>query len=153
MWVTSTAVPDSAPNSAYIPDQDGISDKVLDSRPVTITSASALLRFRNNFDTEFSGGIFWDAGVLEISSPNINGGDFTDITDPAVGGWFVSGGYNATIGTCFMSPFPNCPMGWAGNSGGYITTVANLGSNERTNHHVALPDANRRGGRGPRVVG
>ena len=30
MWVTSTATADSPPNAAFIPDQDGISDKVLD---------------------------------------------------------------------------------------------------------------------------
>jgi hypothetical protein len=45
----------------------------------------------------------FDGGVLEISSPNINGGAFTDITDPAVGGSFVAGGYNATISAAFSS--------------------------------------------------
>src|SRR5204863_2707086 len=62
-----------------------------------------------------------------ISSSNINGGAFTDITDPAVGGSFVSGGYNATISTSRMSPIAG-RMAWSGNSGGYISTVANLGT-------------------------
>ena len=56
LWVTSTVTPDSAPNDAFIPDQDGISDKVLDRMGVTITSAAAMMSFRNNFNTEFSGG-------------------------------------------------------------------------------------------------
>src|SRR5207244_8377908 len=89
MWVTSTTTPDTAPNHAFIGDQDGISDKVLITPSISVVSASAVLSFRNNFDTEFSGGVFWDGGVLEVSSPNINGGTFTDITDAAVGGNFV----------------------------------------------------------------
>ena len=39
------------------------------------------MTFRNNFNTEFSGGVYWDGFVLEVSSPNISGGDFLDITD------------------------------------------------------------------------
>src|SRR5439155_1687280 len=85
------------PNNAFIPDQDGISDKVLDRTGVNVTSASATLSFRNNFNTEMSGGIFCDGYVLEVSAPNINGGDFLDITDPRVGGSFVSGGYIVTV--------------------------------------------------------
>ena len=66
--------------------------------------------------------------MLEISSPNINGGAFTDITDVSVGGSFVSGGYNSQINTGFQSPIGG-RQAWTGNSGGYITTVANLGPN------------------------
>ena len=47
------------------------------------------ITFQNNYNLE-SG---LDGAVLEISSPNINGGAFTDITDPAVGG-SVYPGYN-----------------------------------------------------------
>jgi hypothetical protein len=128
MWVTSTITPDTAPNDAFIGDQDGISDKVLDTPGITVTSAATVMSFRNNFDTEMSGGIFWDGGVLEISSPNINGGAFTDITDPAVGGSFVSGGYTGTIDTTANNPLAG-RMAWSGNSGGYINTVVNLGPN------------------------
>ena len=45
MLVTVTSPIDTAPNSAFIPDQDGISDKVLDSRPVTIQSAASVMTF------------------------------------------------------------------------------------------------------------
>ncbi len=36
------------------------------------------MTFRNNFNSEFSDGVFWDGGVLEVSAPNISGGDFLD---------------------------------------------------------------------------
>jgi len=129
MWVTSTISPDSPPNAAFVPDQDGISDKVLDRTGVTITGGSAVMTFRNNFDTEFSSGIYWDRYWLEVSTPNISGGEFLDITDPNVGGSFVSGGYTGSIccGTC---PGPLPPrMAWSGDSGGYIDTVISLGPN------------------------
>ncbi len=94
MWATTTASSDSGPNNAFVDDAATVSDKRLDSVPIAIGVGPVELTFRNNFNTEASGGIFWDGGVLEISSPNINGGDFTDVLDPTVGGSFVTGGYN-----------------------------------------------------------
>src|ERR1051325_9838921 len=41
MWVTSTTAPDTAPNDAFIPDQDGISDKVLITPNIFVASAEA----------------------------------------------------------------------------------------------------------------
>jgi hypothetical protein len=128
MWVTSTITPDTAPNDAFIPDQDGISDKYLDSRNISVTSPTATLSFRNNFNTEMSGGVFWDGYVLEVSSPNINGGAFTDVTDPAVGGSIPTGGYTGEIDGTAENPLAG-RMAWSGNSGGYINTVVNLGPN------------------------
>ena len=128
MWVTSATAPDTAPNDAFIPDQNGISDKRLDTPSIAITSASAQLSFRNNFNTEFDGVTYWDGGVLEVSSPNINGGAFTDITNPAVGGSFVTGGYTGAIDGTAGNPLAG-RMAWSGNSGGYINTVVNLGPN------------------------
>ena len=52
MWVTSTATPDTAPNDAFINDETTVSDKVLDSRTISISSPAAVLSFRNNFNTE-----------------------------------------------------------------------------------------------------
>ena len=145
LWVTSTITPDSAPNDAFIPDQDGISDKVLDTPGIAIISASAQLSFRNNFDTEFSDGTYWDGGVLEVSSPNINGGAFTDITDPAVGGSFVSGGYTGEISGTANKP--------AGGPNGVVWRFGRLHRHrgesgterQRTNDPAALPHGNRRG--------
>lgn len=131
MWATDTGTPDTAPNDAFVDDQDGVSDKVLDSRDIFITSAAAVLSFRNNYDTEHDpppNEVFWDGGVLEISSPNINGGAFTDVTDAAVGGSIPTGGYTGAISTAAGNPLAG-RMAWSGNSGGYINTVVNLGPN------------------------
>ena len=124
LWVTSPTTPDTAPNNAVVKDSPEISDKRLDTRNIAITSASAQLSFRNNFNLQDT----FDGGVLEVSSPNIAGGAFTDITNPAVGGSFVTGGYTDTISTAFGSPIAG-RMAWSGNSGGYINTVVNLGPN------------------------
>ena len=126
MFVTSTDQPDSPPNDAFIPNQDGVSDKVLDRVNVTVNSATARLSFRNNFDSEMSAGVFWDGGVLEVSTPSISNGDFLDITDPRIGGTFVSGGYTGEIAVGADNPLAG-RLAWSGNSGGYIDTVINLG--------------------------
>jgi hypothetical protein len=131
MWVTETTTPDAGPNDAYVPDQDGVSDKVLDSRNITINSASAVLTFRNNYNTEYDpppAETFWDGGVLEVSSPNIAGGAFTDVTDPAVGGTITAGDYTGEIDGTAGNPLAG-RRAWCGNSGGYINTAINLGSN------------------------
>jgi len=127
MWKTTTAMSESPPNNAFIAAQAGISDKVLDRTGVNVTSASATLSFRNNYNTEMSGGTFYDGWMLEVSAPNIGGGAFYNITDPHVGGSFVSGGY-----TCTIPETPNSLVAgnaWCGNSNGYIDTVINLGPN------------------------
>ena len=127
-WVTSNVNPDTSPNDAFCPDQSFVSDCALDLPGITIPTASSVLRFRNNFNAEFSSGIFWDGGVLEVSSPNISSGDFLDITDSNVGGSFVSGGYTGEINGDASNPLAG-RMAWSGNSHGYIDTVINLGPN------------------------
>ncbi len=130
LWVTSTNTPNSAPNAAFINDPSVVSDKRLDSPGITITQAGAQVSFRNNYALEPIGGgaNFFDGAVLEVSSPNIAGGAFTDVTAAAVGGNFVSGGYNGTISTSFSNPIGG-RMAWSQSSGGYLNTVANLGPN------------------------
>ncbi len=130
LWVTSTTTPDSAPNAAFINDPSVVSDKRLDSPGIAITQAGAQVSFRNNYALEPIGGgaNFFDGAVLEVSSPNIAGGAFTDVTAAAVGGSFVTGGYNGTISTSFSNPIGG-RMAWSQSSGGYINTVANLGPN------------------------
>jgi hypothetical protein len=120
-------MPDSAPNAVFLADQDGISDKVLETPSLVINSAGAQFTFRNNYDMELSDAAY-DGCVLEVSSPNINGGAYTDITAPAVGGSFVTGGYNSTLFVGSGNPLGG-RAGWGGSSGGYITTTANLGPN------------------------
>ena len=128
LWVTTTTTSDTAPNNAFVPDQDGISDKVLDRTGITINSTSPILTFRNNFNTEFDGTVYWDGGVLEVSSPNISGGDFLDVTDSHVGGTITAGGYTGEISGDASNPLAG-RMAWSGNSGGYIDSVINLGPN------------------------
>ena len=123
MFVTSTVTPDSAPNDAYIPDQDGISDKVLDRGNVIVVSPSATLSFRNNFNS----GPKTDGGVLEVSTASISNGDFLDITDPQIGGTFLAGGYTGEISS-IGNPLAG-RMAWTGDSGGYVNTVVQLGPN------------------------
>jgi len=130
LWVTSTTSPDTPPNAAFIDDPATVSDKRLDTPAIAINGQGAQVFFRNFYNLQGNSppGVGFDGGVLEVSSPNINAGTFTDVTDAAVGGSFISGGYNATISTAFMSPIAG-RMAWSGNSGGYITTVASLGPN------------------------
>jgi hypothetical protein len=123
-WATDTTTPDTAPNSVFTNDPNNISDEVLESPTINIMTNQARLTFRHNFVLENT----FDGGVVEVSSPNINGGAYTDITNAAVGGSFTQGGYTATISANFGSPIGG-RMAFTGSSGGYITTIANLGPN------------------------
>jgi hypothetical protein len=115
---------DTAPNAAFHNDPSCVTNSSLDTPSINITTANAQLTFRNNYDMEST----FDGAVLEVSSPNINGGAFTDITNPAVGGTFVSGAYNGTISAAFLCPLAG-RQAWTGSSNGFITTVVNLGPN------------------------
>jgi hypothetical protein len=121
LWVTSAATPDSTPNHAFVDDPATRSDKCLDTPSIVVTSASALLTFRNYYNLHRS-----DGGVLEVSQPNIERGAFKDITDPLVEGSFVQNGYNGMIGGGSGNPLAD-RMAWTGDSMGYITSVVNLG--------------------------
>jgi cell division septation protein DedD len=108
---------DSLPNAAWVNDPAMISDKHLDSPPVTIDSLeNAALNFRNNYGLQNT----FDGGVLEIS---IDGGAFQDIL--AAGGSFLQGGYNGTISTCCGNPLAG-RQAWTGSSGGFITTTVDM---------------------------
>jgi hypothetical protein len=126
LWITSATTPNTAPNDAFIDDPSNISDKRLDTPDIAIVSTEAQVMFRHSFQFDRNGSTFFDGGVLEVSSPNIAGGAFTDITDAAVGGSFVIGGYNATIANGFQNPIAGRGA-WGGSSNGYIVTAANLG--------------------------
>jgi hypothetical protein len=124
-YTTVTTAPvDTAPNTVFHNDPSCVTNNTLDTPDINITSTVAQLTFRNSFNLEST----FDGAVLEVSSPNINAGAFTDVTNAAVGGSFVTGGYNATISTNFLSPIAG-RQAWSGNSGGFITTTANLGPN------------------------
>jgi hypothetical protein len=63
-----------------------------------------------------------------VSSPNIAGGAFTDVTDPAVGGTITAGDYTGEIDGTAGNPLAG-RRAWVGDSGGYINSVISLGPN------------------------
>lgn len=124
LWTNASTSPFSAPNAAFVDSPAMTSDKRLETPGMLIRTTAARVSFRNSYNMEAG----FDGGVLEVSAPNINGGAFTDIRDPAIGGTFVSGGYTLAIN--FGSPTPLAGRSaWSGNSNGYIHTVADLGPN------------------------
>ena len=131
LWVTSNAgVPpppyDSFPNAAFIDDPAVVSDKRLDSAPIygPILEPETPFTFRHSYNLEASGNdpnLGFDGGVLEISIDN--GNTYQDIL--AIGGTFLTGGYNRTISTDRGSPIAG-RQAWSGNSGGFISTEFTL---------------------------
>jgi hypothetical protein len=115
-WVTTTALSDTPPNSAFVRDPSSPSDNSLVSPPFLVPGPSARLTFRHNYYTE----TVYDGGALEIS---IAGGPFTDIL--AAGGSFVANGYSQIISSCCGNPLANRGA-WSGSSSGFITTQVNL---------------------------
>ena len=116
LWTTSTAQSDTAPNSAFVADPSTITDNLLVSPLLYVSSANAQLTFRHYYITEST----YDGCVLEIS---INGGGFTDIQ--SAGGAFVSGGYDGTISTSYGNPLAG-RAAWTGDSGGFVSTTVDL---------------------------
>ena len=114
-WTTQAVDPDSPPNAAFVSDRAEVTDNRLDS-PVFVGRAGQILRFRHTWDFEQD----WDGGVLEI---RIGTGAFTDLL--AAGGSFLTGGYNATLSTIADNPIGG-RQAWSGDSGGYVTTTAQL---------------------------
>lgn len=122
-WVTSPITPDTPPNDVFSSAPDNILDNRLDAPPIFAGTYDNSVTFRHSYDLEEG----FDGAVLEISTPSINGGAFTDVTDPAVGGTFgLGGGYNSTISTTSESPIAG-RMAWSGNSNGYVLVILYLG--------------------------
>ncbi len=122
LWVTSTTLNDTSPNSAFsggstTPGENSLDSPILaiPTAPVVGTNPGVRLSFRNSYNTEAG----FDGGVLEIS---INGGPFVDIL--AAGGSFIEGGYNGMIGVTDSELTGR--QAWTGNSGGFITTTVVL---------------------------
>lgn len=115
LWVTTSAVADTPPNSAFAPDVNSLSDKSLVT-PVFTPDSGATVTFRHQYGFENN----FDGGVLEIS---INGAAFQDII--AAGGSFVSGGYTTTISSAFSSPIAG-RQAWSGSQASFMTTQVNL---------------------------
>ncbi len=122
-WVTSRFRPDTSPNDAFSTAPDNILDNRLDTPVIVVHQQFEYeLNFHHSHNLENG----FDGAVLEISTPNINGGAFTDVTDPAIGGAFGGHGYNGTISTAFQSPIAG-RQAFTGNSNGYVSTTLYLG--------------------------
>lgn len=116
LWVTSATAPQTPPNDAFSTAPANILDNRLDVPPVFVGTNDFALNFWHSYDLDAG----FDGAVLEVSNASINGGAFTDVTDPAVGGHFGPGtGYNTTIGATSQSPIAG-RMAWGGNSNGYV---------------------------------
>jgi uncharacterized repeat protein (TIGR01451 family) len=107
---------DTPPHAAWTDAPDHVTDKVLDSEPIVVTTAAARLSFLHSYDLE--GG--FDGAVLEIS---VAGGEFTDIV--SAGGSFAAGGYDGTLSLDDGSPIAG-RSAWTGTSAGFVTTAVHL---------------------------
>jgi hypothetical protein len=115
-WVTEGGISDTAPNAAFAPDPDDVSDNNLISPTFTVNTTNAQVTFRHSYGAEFT----YDGGALEIST---NGGAFADII--SAGGSFVTNGYTQTISSDYSNPLAG-RRAWSGNSGGFVTTIVTL---------------------------
>jgi len=115
LWATTSAVPDSGVNAAFVSDPSTVSDKSLYSPALAVTTPYARVSFRSSYSLEAG----FDGGVLEIA---IGGGPFADIV--AAGGSFLAGGYAGTLAAS-ANPLAG-RNAWTGASGGYVTTTALL---------------------------
>jgi hypothetical protein len=118
-----TRVPDPQAHSlAYSFFTDGAAtqgttnkDDRLVSPPQLLSSTSRLV-FWHRFSLEPD----YDGGVLEVSTDG--GASYRDVTDPAVGAVFLSGGYSRLMG--------NGPLtgrwAWSGRSGDFLNPVAGM---------------------------
>ena len=115
-WVTSTANPDTPPNSAFIGEgsHTGLSELISPAIPIVLPTAQ--LSFRHSYNTDNG----FDGGMLAIQ---IGSGSYEDIE--LAGGVFVTNGYNAILGDTSGNPVGSLGA-WTGFSGGYITTIVNL---------------------------
>ena len=148
LWITSPTTPYTAPNAAFTAVPDHVLDNRLDSPGFFSSAGPGTLYFRHKFD--FQNGL--DGAVLEVSAPNLNGGQFTEFT--AATGYFVAGGYNGTITS------PSNPLAgrsaWTGNSNGYFRTEAGVSTDHaqlRITHKSPVPNGVRRKRFERRLVG
>jgi hypothetical protein len=106
----------------YGPDPGDISDQSLVSPPLQVGAGPFSFAFQHAYAFEFSSGIYWDGGVIEISDNG--GGTWTDI------GVLVTPGYGGTITTTSGNPLGG-RAGFVNQSAGYpalLSATAGLGT-------------------------
>lgn len=123
-WKTSAFTPDSGPNCAFTPDNNGIGENALVSPLISVLSANSLLSFRHyyKFHAPATGTNGYDGGVLEIK---IGESPWQDVI--AAGGTFTTGAYNRTLSSRNGNPIGG-RAAWSGDSLGYVDTAVILPS-------------------------
>jgi uncharacterized repeat protein (TIGR01451 family) len=120
-WTTVNTSTQSAPNAAFVPLLAVTRASFLQSPVINVTSPTARLSFRHNYNTEFE----WDGAILQMS---VNGGGFVDILDSGAGARMIEGGFpfklisSADGNTNILQNRP----AFTGNSGGFVTTTIQL---------------------------
>ena len=113
-WRTVNSESSSSPISVRTDASSSTNSAFLQSEVPFIAQPDSELRFDHNYNIENT----YDGGVLELS---INGGPWQEWT--TVGGSYSQNGYDTAISTGFSSPIGG-QQAWSGNSGGFITTIA-----------------------------
>ena len=119
-WATSTTTPNSAPNAAFAGDPASVGLSTLETPALAVSSATARLKFKLNYNTEAGSSAAYDGMVLEMK---IGTGAYQDIL--TAGGTFIANGYNRTLSTGSSNPLPG-RQAWAGNSNGYKNVEVQL---------------------------
>ncbi len=101
-------------------DDDSDKDDRLVAGPHEIGSGTTTLELAHHF--EFEPG--YDGGVLEVALDPA-GSSWFDVTDPAIGGEFLSGGYNGHINSYAQSPIADRDA-WNGVSSGVEQVTVDL---------------------------
>jgi Abnormal spindle-like microcephaly-assoc'd, ASPM-SPD-2-Hydin len=125
LFATTATNPNSAPNAVFTNGSTSVSTNSLISPVINIPSAGLKqLTFTHTLSFESNTSRF-DGAVLEIS---LDGGTtYVDITDPSIGGSFVTNGYNGTISSSFGNPLAG-RQSWGGTQTGYVTVTITLPS-------------------------
>jgi len=104
LWATTTANPDTAPNTAFTNGATTAASNGLISPAISLPASptGAVLSFRHAWDFESATTTLFDGGILELSTDF--GATFNNVTSAAVGGIFTAGGYTGTIQTGGSNP-------------------------------------------------
>lgn len=90
---TTSSIPLSGPNAAFIPDPGASSDTALITPLISYVMGEPTYELMVEFYHKRGMETSWDGGVLEIS---LNGAGFVDVTNLSIGGKFAFNGYNTT---------------------------------------------------------
>ena len=101
-------------------DDGSTKDDRLVAGPFVIGSGTTVLEFAHHFNFESN----WDGGVLEVAL-DATGSQWYDVTDPAIGGVFLTGSYNGQIRTTPSSPISG-RAAWSSESAGVEQVAVDL---------------------------